>query len=301
MSSAFSKKTRIKLIGLIVALTAAKVAYLLIYRSGYGHTALMFVGLPAALAFAMCYVPKAKTLYGFVFQGITLSLLLSGIILLEGFICILMAAPIFYIVGMGVVAILKYVDKKNHITFKVLAFLPLALMSLEGVNDSLSFSRQETVEVTKTFTATPEQVRAALTQAPTFAPSLPLFLSLGFPRPVAAFGEGLQIGDQRKIDFTGERNFYGPGVPGSLVLEIVESESQRVKLKTVEDTSYISHWLAWQTIEMDWRSVGDERTEVKWVVRFERLLDPYWYFAPFERYAVKLSVDVIGESMAREL
>ena len=67
-----------------------------------GHkeqTALMFIGLPTALALLLAALPAAKSATGMIMKGITLFLLLLGILFIEGFICILMAAPFFYSIG----------------------------------------------------------------------------------------------------------------------------------------------------------------------------------------------------------
>jgi hypothetical protein len=58
-------------------------------------------------------VPKAKTVKGGITKGLTLFLLLSGPLLGEGFICILMASPIFYLVGLLLRPILIRTDMSN--------------------------------------------------------------------------------------------------------------------------------------------------------------------------------------------
>jgi hypothetical protein len=64
--------------------------YRLIVLGRLEQTAVLFVGIPTVLAILLAVVPKAKTVKGGITKGLTLFLLLSGPLLGEGFICILM-------------------------------------------------------------------------------------------------------------------------------------------------------------------------------------------------------------------
>ena len=37
---------------------------------------------------------------------------------------------------------------------------------------------------------------------------------------------------------------------------------------------------------------------MRWTLRYKRLLDPAWYFGPWERYAVKLTADYLIQTVA---
>ena len=69
---------------------------------GYGHGAAMFLGVPAVLAILLALTPKAKTVTGGILKGITLALLIVAPLVGEGYLCILMASPLFYAVGLVV-------------------------------------------------------------------------------------------------------------------------------------------------------------------------------------------------------
>jgi hypothetical protein len=88
--------------GLILALGIAAVFYRFAHAEGIDHSAALFVGLPTILAIGLALTPKAKSATGMVVKGTTIGLLLSGIVLGEGFVCILMAAPLFYAVGIAI-------------------------------------------------------------------------------------------------------------------------------------------------------------------------------------------------------
>ena len=193
------------LVGIIVALAIGFAGFHLLVRGRMYETAALFIGLPTLLAVALALTPRAKSATGMIMKGLTIALLLSGPLLGEGFICILFASPLFYAVG----AIIGWSidrDRREHPegsqTVRSLVILPLILMSLEGVTPSLSFTTGLSAKAMKIVAATPAAVEQRLAGSPRFASTLPLFLSIGFPRPTGADGDGLRIGDQRTVYFS---------------------------------------------------------------------------------------------------
>jgi len=140
------------LIFVILAVSAGSVMYRLIVRGKLEQTAVLFVGMPAVLAILLAMIPKAKTAMGGIMKGITIALLLSGPLLGEGFICILMASPIFYGVGLLVGAVADSNREKRQTTLSCLLLLLLP-MSIEGSSPKLSFNREETVQASQVVNA----------------------------------------------------------------------------------------------------------------------------------------------------
>jgi len=136
-------------------------------------------------------------------------------------------------------------------------------------------------------------VAAALAHSPHFNSRLPYYLRMGFPRPIAAWGDGLQAGATRTIHFAG-----GEGKPGDLVMIVAESRPGFVRFQTGSDGSKIAHWLSWDSAEVRWTPVDSEHTRVTWKLTFRRRLDPAWYFRRWERYAVRLAADYLIQSNA---
>lgn len=294
----FSKITPFqwKLAFLILALAVGKLIYDVLSDGGLGQTAALFIGLPAVLAIIVTLTPKAKSLTGMILKGMTIALLLSGILLREGFICILMAAPLFYLVGVIIGRVIEY--KRSNSKIYGLLLLPFLLLSLEGVHGSLSFKRLETVKVERIVAGSAVEVEQTLSQAPVFDRQLPLYLRLGFPRPVSASGSGLAAGDRLGIHFSGPPGFFGQGPPGDLVLEVLDRAPGHVRFRAVSDSSAVAHWLGWQETDVRWTELDPEHTRVTWTLRYERRLDPAWYFSPWERYAVKLAGAYLIETLA---
>ena len=280
----------------VLAIAAGGFMYRILVFHRLEQTALLFVGIPVLLAVILAATPKAKTIIGSVLKATTLALLLSAPLLGEGFICILMAAPIFYAVAMVVAALITFInnraDKPKRVILPCLALIAFLPMSLEGTHPSLSFSRDEQVTAHRMVAASPQEVENALRYSPRIDRALPFYLRLGFPRPTEARGEGLEIGALRRIHFAG-----GEGHPGDLVLAVTDSGPGLARFRVVSNETKVTHWLDLKEAEVQWRAVGDH-TEVTWTLRYRRLLDPAWYFAPWERYAVRLAADYLIQANA---
>jgi hypothetical protein len=212
-------------------------------------------------------------------------------------ICILLAAPIFFLVGYLVAKVVAAVKARQHgqRTFMLLLMIVLPT-GLEGTVPGIEWNREESVTRSRIVDATPAEVRAALAGRPGFATALPLFLRLGFPVPVATAGSGLAPGDERSIVF--EHAHVRHRERGTLSFRIAESGSQWVRFAPVGDDSYVTHWLAWQSSEVRWQAVSASTTRVEWTLRYRRRLDPAWYFAPLERYGVGVAAEYLIDALA---
>src|SRR5258707_9336843 len=73
----------------------------LVYYTHNETTALMFVGIPTVLAVLLALSPAAVSPAGIAAKGVTIGLLISAILFGEGVICVLMAAPIAYIIAIS--------------------------------------------------------------------------------------------------------------------------------------------------------------------------------------------------------
>ena len=280
------------LIFLILAVSAGTVMYKLTVREHLEQTSLLFVGIPAILAIILALTPKAKTALGAILKGLTVALLLSAPLLGEGFICIVMASPIFDGVGI-LIGVLVDENRKYRQTTLSCLVLVLLPMSIEGGSPVLSFNREETVQASRIINASAEQVELAISRSPHTDLPLPLYLRMGFPRPTEAKGEGLQVGAPRSIRFAG-----GEGCPGDLMLKVEEFRPGYVRFRAVSDRSKIAHWLDWKSSEVEWIELDSDHTRVTWKLHFQRRLDPAWYFRPWERYATELAADYLIRSNA---
>jgi hypothetical protein len=269
-------------VAIVVAFAAGSVLYKLLMHEQLGHSAAMFLGIPAVLAILLAIAPRAKTATGGILKGITLALLVVAPLLGEGYLCILVASPLFYIVGIVVGLAMDRQRRKRDATLScvVLFLLP---MCFEGVVPQLTFNRAQSVEVQTVVAASADEIEHALTRSPNVDTPLPAALRIGFPRPLAAWGEGLTVGDTRTIHFAGAEG----DPPGDLVMRVTERRSGYARFETVSDQSKLTQWVRWTSSEVAWTPLDEGHTTVTWRISFTRQLDPSWYFTPWERVAVK--------------
>ena len=301
------------LVTITLALAVGAIAYHLMHGSSLHQSVVFFIGVPAVLAVILSLTPKAKSATGVIVKGITLALLLSGIVFAEGFVCILMAAPLFYLVGVAIGYPIDRVRRRRQSEGKVYSVvgIGLLLLSVEGAVPGTSFPRDETSSVTRNINANLSEVRQALASTPDFDEPLPFYLRLGFPRPVGATGAGLRVGDRRTIFFGDEspmepmdqsHHHSPPGEPreggGLLELEIVRSNNHSVVFKPTSDTTAFTHWIGWGRSIVSWRAVDGDTTEVTWTFHYERRLSPSWYFGPWQQYAATKAVGYLIDTVA---
>ena len=267
---------------LVVAFGLGALLYKFVLHAGLGHTSAMFIGIPAVLALVLALAPRAKTVTGSILRGITIALLVIAPLLGEGYLCILFASPLFYGVGIAVGSIVDHYRKSRGTTLSCIAIVLLPLC-LEGIVPQLTHNRAQSVTVAQVVDAPASAVEAALAQSPHIDTALPRFLRIGFPRPLEAHGEGLALGATRTIHFAGAEG----DPPGDLVMQVTDRHPGHVRFTTVSDSSKLTQWVRWQTSEVSWTSLDATHTSVTWRISFDRQLDPYWYFAPWEHVAVR--------------
>ncbi len=270
------------IIVLIVTVAIGSLLYKFLQHESLGHSAALFIGIPATLAILLALTPRAKTATGGIVRGITFALLIIAPLLGEGYLCILIAAPLFYLVGILIGAIVDWSQRKRSTTVTCLAVFMLPLC-LEGVTPQLSFSRSQSVEAHATIAASASQVIAALAQSPDLHAALPKPLAIGFPRPLAASGAGLIPGDMRIIHFSGAEG----DPPGDLVMRVAASRPNYIRFEAVSDSTKLTQWIRWTSSEVELQPLDATHTAVTWRIHFDRQLDPTWYFTPWERAAAK--------------
>ncbi len=287
------KRSRWILAGLIVAFSAFCFAYKALVWHNLGHTGLMFLGLPTILAVLLAFAPPARTATGGIMKGITFALLVPAPLLGEGYLCILIAAPLFYLVGALIGWIVDRSRRPRSVTLGCVTLLMLP-MCLEGTLPQLSLQRARVVEARRVVNAPAKDVEQALAGSMQIARPLPRFLRIGFPRPVQAWGGGLSVGDERGLHFTGAEGTP----PGDLRMRVAQARTGYVRMQVVSDGSKVTEWLRWRDTEVLWRPLDASHTEVVARVHYERGLDPAWYFGAWEHFAVRQAADYLIEANA---
>lgn len=266
----------------------------LLRTSGLDSSALLYIGVPViiALVFATA-TPQSKSVMGYTLKGISFVILISGPLLQEGFICMIMAAPILYIVGALVAWPIDHYRKqqqrdKETSKLNVIVIPALFLvMSMEGTLNEFSFERSNIVEHTQVINASVSDIRKKLGANRLLADTAPLFAKL-FPKPSMINAEGLSIGSKHWVEISYFKWIYWNEKRGVTQFKVTENKDHYIRLSPVLDTSYISSYLTWGNAEIYFEPVANNQTKVTWRVAFNRKIDPVWYVQPLQRYAVSL-------------
>jgi hypothetical protein len=283
------RRNRLRLVALCLAFAIVSLLYRALYLVRLETSSLMFVAVPVALTILLVLTVRPKSALGTALFGVTVGLLLSAVLLGEGVVCVVMAAPICYLVA----AIVGWaIDRSRRgSSGAMLVLIPVLLSSIEGVHDRLAFSRDEAVTAQVVVNAPADRVEAALSEPWRVDGELPPFLKLGFPTPFLASGSGLRVGDERTV------RFHDMPRDGALTMRIDRREDGRATFQPVSDDTMIAHWLKWRGVSIAWSPIDRDHTRLQWTMEYRRQLDPAWYFGPVERYAVRLAAD----SFAREV
>jgi hypothetical protein len=296
-------RAQIAVAAIIGAVALASIAYRVVFAHGLQQSAALFLGIPTLLAILVVVGVSPRSAVGVACKAVTVGLLVSVIFLGEGFLCVAMAAPLFY----GVAVLIGYaadarrrVNPTSHTALSFLALLALVPMSLEGVTDGMSLNRDESVSATRVVHASPQDVAHALFEPPRFDRMLPLYLRAGFPRPTVTRVERHGDKDQWVVRFLGGETRLNGTEPraGDLTLELEQVEAGFVRWRAISDDSHMTHFLAWRESSVRWVPIDAQTTRVTWTLRYRRSLDPSWYFGPWERYATRLAAGYLIDSVA---
>lgn len=288
------------LAAIIAAVSLAYLAYKGIFAHQLQQTAALFIGIPTLLAIVVVLFVSPRSAKGVACKAVTVGLLVSLVFLGEGMLCIVMSAPIFYGVAIGIGAASDAVRlrDRSRTAYSSLILLMIVPMSLEGMTESVSFDRNETVTATRIVRASAQNVQRAVLEPPRFDRAMPIPLRAGFPRPTSVrIDEGSERwiirlrGGEMRLDGMEPR-------AGDLVLELEESRPGFVRWRAISDDSHMTHFLSWQSATVEWTSIDEQTTRVTWTLQYRRGLDPSWYFGPWERHVATMAAGYLIDTVA---
>jgi len=228
-------------------------------------------------------------------------MLASSALLFEGFICVIMAAPIY--IFFALLAIGLSPDRADPDRFKKAdvfraSFVPLAVIvvSVEGLTDTTSFPREEVITRTQILNLTPVEIHANLARPVHLDAKRSAFLSI-FPLPERVDAPNFAQGATHKAYFTYRRWGFTNVHEGETHVFMKTVEPLLVETEVTQDTSYFSHYLTVHGTKIEMAPLADGRTEVSLTIRYRRELDPAWYFGPMQRKAIGESADYLLENI----
>jgi hypothetical protein len=281
-----------------------------VYATGFQRTAALYVGIPTLLAIGLALLPSSKSAIGTIMRGSTLAVMIACVILPEGLLCLIFVLPLIVIIGLIVGSSIDASRAKNRRKSRPLMLigLPLLLLSSEGVVGS-PINPHDAVKSSVVIQAKPADIAAALAKTPTFGAELPMFLTVGFNRPISASGSGLAVGDERTIEFTGGTHDDHPlrlfGLTGTrsvdhhshMRLTITESTPGRVVFSIDHDTTMLERWADLDRAVVTWEPLDASHVRVTWRFEYQRLLSPTVYFGPLQRFGLSQAADYLLDTL----
>ena len=280
-------------IGLLVAVAAIGVAWLA--QFGQAASALLYIGVPCTLAFAITLLRPPKPDQPWWRQYSELSVislivfLASSIVLNEGFICIVFFAPIYFLVVSIVFLCHRFmVNRKRRSSKAMVSVLPLLILvsALEGTTDSLSLERVTYATATRIADRTPDQVMRNLTGPIDLNRKRNWLLSV-FPMPYRIDAGSLAPGDIHHVHSRYHRWFVTNTHEGELRLKIVAVTPTEVRTRVIHDTTFYSTYLTQLGTRITLNEIAPGQTEITLRIDYRRNLDPAWYFHPLQQYAMR--------------
>lgn len=289
-----NKKTTIFLL-FLAAIGSLGVRLLKDYN--FHNSALLYVAAPFLIAvilavFTSRQEPKKNWWTGYwnVARGSLIVMLGSSVLLFEGFLCVVMFMPIYFgvmTVGFIYDLIWRKVQGKSKGSVAVHILPVLVLLSaFEGTHEDLSFERHNTVSYETVVSFNIETIKERMSRPINLQKERHWFLKM-FPMPYEVDAGNLEEGAVHKIYYRYKKWFFTNIHEGYTELKIAEVGEEYIRTEILHDSSYMSNYIKFIGTHVELEQLSDIQTRVRLNIKFDRKLDPSWYFEPLERYGVK--------------
>ena len=272
-----------------------------ILNSRFATTNLLYLVIPFIISVLLYFFTKplksASVWATFVnhVRGATIVFFLTSAFLMEGFLCVLMFMPIYYF--MVIVAFLFALLVEVGSKFRAMSLPVIVLvLSVEGLTPQTTFPRQNLA----TYVVETPQDIDTLKQNMAAEISMPKqrgwFLRL-FPLPDKIKAGTLGEGDVHNLHFTYKKWGFGNFSRGEMDILISQVSDNHIQTRITKNTAYLSHYMNIEGTEVHFTPLENGNTQVSLTVKYERLLDPFWYFGPMQKLAAKQSAKYLVDTI----
>ena len=296
-------------LAVLILIAVASISIRLLIEYEFDNSAILYIGIPflISIAIAAYRPPSSREKWWHSYRDHTYLALIvflgSSVVLFEGFVCVLFFMPIYFLVvsiGFLIAWRKNSRDKRGGKTF--VSVLPILILgtSVEGISDDLSFDRHAEVTVSKIASMTPAEVMENLALPFDLQKDRDWLISI-FPMPYHIEAGSLQAGDTHRVYTRYHRWFATNTHEGELHLQIVDVEPNRVETRFVHDSTFFASYLTVNGTEIELTEIAPNQTQISLRIKYERKLDPAWYFHPLQQYGVgQMAEFLIDEVMIRE-
>lgn len=290
-----------KVILLIIGVSTLTLRALL--DSDFATTTLVYIAVPFAISLLLAFFTKGPQQRTWLMRYLnhmrlsTIVFLATSVILFEGFICVAMFMPIYYIVvtiGFAAAALLHPEsddgsDDKLRNTFKAYGLPVLVLMMVtEGLIPATTVERTGTATYIADSHLSIAQLQANMAKPIAFESERHWFLKL-FPLPDKVAAGTLNEGDIHKLHFTYKRWVFTNAHKGEMHVKIAKVSPRYIRTELIRNDSYLASYMQIDGTDVRFTPLADGTTRVALTVRYERRLDPAWYFGPMQNLAARQS------------
>lgn len=303
------REHRIRWLAVIITIGVASLTIRVLMRYDFDDSAILYVGIPFLISLAIVAFRPLSTQekWWHAYRDHTYIALIiflsSSIVLFEGFVCVLLFMPIYFLVVSIGFAISWYTHTRSARRGKTyVSILPLLVLvsSVEGTADFLSFDRESHVVVTKTARLSRDQILRNLVEPIDLQKDRGWLLSV-FPMPYRIEAESLNPGDIHRVYTRYHHWFVTNTHEGEMHLQIVDVEPDKITTRFVQDSTYFASYLRAIGTEISLVELSPRETAISLRIDYERKLDPAWYFHPLEQIGVRQMASLlIDEVMIRE-
>lgn len=300
---------RIVMLALLIVAGIASVMIQLLIRTHYDHTALLYVAVPYTVAVLITllrpYRAPDRWWQSYISHSVSalVVFLATSVVLFEGFICVLFFMPIYFLL-VSLVFITNWLvvlwDSRKSRTCAVAIPLLVGALSMEGTSDVTTFDRRASATATVTTALPADAVLGNLATPFDLPPADHWMLGL-FPMPYEIEAGSLNPGDVHRVHTRYHRWFVTNTHEGEIALRIDSVSPDRITASFVRDTSYFSTYVTLIGSEIELGTNDNGMTQVSLTIRYERRLDPAWYFRPVQQHAMEaMAAYLIEEVMIRD-
>ena len=302
-------EARVNGLAIIILIGIASLAVRLLIHYNFDTSALLYIGIPYLIALAITMVRPVRSFdkWWHQYRDHSLTALTvffaSSIVLFEGFICVLLFLPIYFL-GVSIVFLIRWylASRNDRRGSTLISILPLLIVasSFEGTTDALSVERENHVVVTRVTNLSPAEIMDNIATPFDLRKDRDWLISI-FPMPYEIEAGSLVPGDIHRVRTRYHRWFVTNTHEGELLLLIVDVTPDSIRTKFIKDTTFFSSYLEPLSTEITLNQLKAGRTEISLRIDYRRKLDPAWYFQPLQQYAVAQMADfLIDEVMIRE-
>lgn len=272
--------------------------------SRFANGTLLYLIIPFVLSAALFFLTKPLTSQsiGAAFVNhlrlVMIIFLITSAFLMEGFLCVLMFMPIYLFmagISFAFAAIFSGSKSKNSLKSYLLPAIVFGLAT-EGMLPQTTYPRHNTATYITVTDQSIADLKANMADDIAMPKKRGWFLRL-FPLPDKIFAGTLAAGDTHNLHFTYKKWGFGNFHTGEMDILIAKVDDTHIQTQITKNTAYLSHYMNIEGTDVHFTALDNGKTQVSLTVKYERLLDPVWYFGPMQQLAAEQSAKYLVDTI----